>query len=62
MKKIEVDKYIIENALDGLRLAANILGSRSRETAADRQIEYSERMLKWVMEGQNEETRPKWIP
>ena len=62
MEKITVDKYVIENALDGLRLAANILESRKRETAADRQIEYGERLLKWILEGQIEDKRPKWIP
>jgi hypothetical protein len=52
MEKIEVSKYILENALDALRMAANTLKSRSRETAMDRQIEYSERLLKWVLNGQ----------
>jgi len=36
--------------------------SRKRETAADRQIEYGERLLKWILEGQIEDKRPKCIP
>jgi len=62
MKTIQVEGYIIKQALEGLRLAANILESRKRETAADRQIEYAERLLKWVLDGQVEEKRPSWIP
>lgn len=61
MKEITLPKYIIDNALDGLRLAANILDSRKRETAADRQIDFAERLLKWVEAGQIGEA-PKWIP
>lgn len=61
MKELKVPKYVIDNALDGLRLAANILDSRKRETAADRQIDFAERLLKWVEAGQVGEP-PKWIP
>lgn len=61
MIKVEVPKYILENALDALRMAANTLESRKRETAMDRQIEYSERLLKWALSDQKQEI-PKWIP
>jgi hypothetical protein len=61
MEEIKVNKYIIENALDAIRLAANTLESRKRLTAMDRQIEYSERLLKWVLDGQVGEP-PRWIP
>ncbi len=54
-------KYIFDNALDALRIAANILESRSRKTAADRQIEFAERALKWVKDGKKGD-HPKWIP
>jgi hypothetical protein len=62
-KQIEytVPKYIIENALDALRMAANTLDSRKRETAMDRQIEFSERLLKWVVNGGQGKV-PNWIP
>jgi hypothetical protein len=56
-----VPKYIIENALDALRMAANTLKSRKRETAMDRQIEFSERLLKWVVNGGQGKV-PNWIP
>ena len=52
MQYITVPKYIIEESQDALRLAANILESRKRLTAADRCIEYSERLLNWVLDGQ----------
>lgn len=61
MKRIEIDEYVLDNAIDAFRLAANILESRKRETAADRQIEFTERLLRWVKEGQNGEP-PRWIP
>lgn len=61
MKTLQVDEYIIKEAVDALRLAANILDSRKRKTAADRSIEYSERLLNWVLEGQIGE-RPGVIP
>lgn len=61
MKTVTVPLYIIEEAADALRLAANILESRKRETAADRSIEYSERLLNWVKEGQIGEP-PSVIP
>lgn len=60
MKKIEVERYIIENALDAIRMAANTLESRKRETAMDRQIEFSERLLQWVLNPAGD--RPQWIP
>lgn len=62
MKQVTVDLYIIQQAKHGLRIAANILESRKRETGADRQIEYAERLMTWIIDGQKEETRPKWIP
>lgn len=61
MEMITVPKYIIDNAHDAVRLAANILESRKRETAADRQIEFTERLLKWVEDGQVG-NHPRWIP
>lgn len=61
MKTIQVPEYVVENALDAIRMAANALDSRKRETAMDRQIEYSERLLRWVIDGQAGEP-PKWIP
>ncbi len=61
MEEITVHKYILENIQDALRLAANTLESRKRETAMDRQIEYSERLIKWVLNGKQGDV-PKWIP
>jgi len=61
MKTITVPQYIIEQAQNAIRLAANALGSRQRETAMDRQIEHSERLLKWVLDGQVGEP-PRYIP
>jgi hypothetical protein len=61
MKEITMPEYILDNAIDAIRIAANILESRTRETAADRQIEFSERLLKWVKEGKQGEP-PRWIP
>ena len=61
MLKKEVPVYILENALDAIRMAANTLESRERKTAMDRQIEYSERLLKWVLSDQTEEA-PRWVP
>lgn len=53
MKEIIIHEYILDNAIEAIRIAANILNSRGRETAADRQIEFTERLLKWVKEGKN---------
>lgn len=61
MEEIIVHKYILKNIQDAIRMAANTLESRSRETAMDRQIEYSERLLKWLLEGKQGDV-PKWIP
>lgn len=60
--KINVDKYILEECLDALRMTANTLKSRQRLTCMDRTIEYSERLLKWVLSNGKEEDRPKLIP
>lgn len=61
MKTIIVAEYIIKEACDALRMAANHLGSRKRLTAMDRSIEYSERLLKWVLDGQQGDP-PRVIP
>lgn len=61
MEEVLVPKYILENVADALRLSANILESRKRETAADRQIEYAERLINWINNGK-EGTPPSWIP
>lgn len=61
MEEIIVHKYILENIQDALRLAANTLESRKRETAMDRQIEYSERLINWVLNGKQGDV-PKWYP
>lgn len=61
MKTVTVPEYIIKEAKDALRMAANHLGSRMRVTAMDRSIEYSERLLTWVLEGQIGEP-PSVIP
>lgn len=51
MEEISVPKYILEIAANAIRMAANTLDSRSRETCMDREIDHSERLLKWVLEG-----------
>lgn len=51
-KTITIPKYIFDNCHDAIRLAANALESRKRETAMDRQIEFAERLIKWVEAGQ----------
>ena len=61
MKTVTVPLYVIDNAKEAIRIAANILDSRKRETAADRQIEYSERLLNWVLDGQKGQP-PKYLP
>lgn len=61
MEEITVHKYILENIQDALRMAANTLESRKRETAMDRQIEYSERLINWVLNGKQGDV-PKWYP
>ena len=60
MKEIQVPQYILEQVQEAIRLASNALGSRQKETAMDRQIEYSERLLKWVLEGKAGEP-PRYI-
>ena len=55
MKQVTIDLYIIKEAADALRMAANRLDSRKRLTAMDRSIEYSERLLNWVIDGQQGE-------
>lgn len=62
MEQITVDKYILKETAEAIRLAANILESRKRETAADRQIEFAERLLKWVLVDNQNGTPPSWIP
>lgn len=62
MKQILVDEYIIREMVDALRMAANHLESRERETAMDRSIEYAERLGKWVLSEQDETKRPRVIP
>jgi hypothetical protein len=61
MNEITIPEYILDNAIDAIRMAANALDSRKRETAMDRQIEYVERLLKWVKDGKIGNP-PKWIP
>ncbi len=61
MEEIIVHKYILENIKDAIRMAANTLESRSRETAMDRQIEYSERLLNWLLNGKIGDV-PRYIP
>ena len=60
MEEITVPRYILEDVANGIRLAANILDSRKRETAADRQIEFAERLLKWVLGGRIG-NHPNWL-
>jgi len=60
MENVTVPLYALKQIEDGLRLAANILESRSRETAADRQIEYSERLVKWCINQDGE--IPSYLP
>ena len=61
METITVPKYVIDEAIDAVRLAYRILESAKRETAADRQIEFTHRLLAWVKDGQIGEP-PRWIP
>lgn len=61
MEEIKVEKYILETIANALRLSANILNSRTRETASDREIDYAERLTKWVLGGKVGE-KPKIIP
>lgn len=61
MKTVTLPEYILDNAIESIRLAANALESRNRSTAMDRQIEYTERLLKWVKDGQVGDP-PTWIP
>lgn len=61
MDRICVHRYILENAQEAIRMAANTLESRNRETAMDRQIEFAERLLQWVKDGEKGEV-PSWIP
>ena len=61
METITIPKHVVEQSKEALRIAANILDSRGRETAADRQIEFAERLLYWVLDGQKSDM-PKWIP
>ena len=51
MEEILVNKWILENIANAIRMAANALESRKRETCMDREIDHSERLLKWVLEG-----------
>lgn len=61
MKEIPVYEYILKEMQNALRLSANILNSRERKTAADRQIEYAERLANWILEGKQGEP-PSIIP
>ena len=61
MKKIIVEEYILKNIQNALRLSANLLDSRKRETAADRQIEYAERLTDWLLSNKKGK-RPTVIP
>ncbi len=51
MEEISVPKYILVDIENSLRMAANIMDSRKRLTAADRSIEHSERLVKWILNG-----------
>lgn len=54
-------EHVLDNASDALRMAANVLESRNRETAMDRQIEYAERAVNWYKDGRKGK-HPNWIP
>jgi len=60
-EEVTMPKYVLDNVIDAIRLAVNILESRKRETAADRQIEFAERLLKWVANGK-QGNAPNWLP
>lgn len=61
MREVTMPKYVFDNMAEAIRLAANILESRGRKTAADRQIEFAERLVNWVKEGKVNQA-PSWIP
>ncbi len=61
MEEVSVPLYIIKEAKDALRMASNILESNKRLTCADRCIEYSGRLLEWVLNGKQGDP-PKYIP
>jgi hypothetical protein len=52
MKTITIPEYIFDNLAESIQLTCNIHACRKRETAYDRQVEYSERLTKWIKEGQ----------
>lgn len=49
MEELMIHKYEAEQIEDTLRIVANILGSRSKETCADRQVMSSIKMIKRVL-------------
>ena len=50
MKKLIIYEYQAKQIEDTLRIVANILGSRTKETSADRDIMQSIGMIKAVIE------------
>ncbi len=54
-------KHVIDQAYEAVRMAANVLDSRDRETAMDRQIEFAERLLSWAKQDYKGEC-PSWFP
>jgi hypothetical protein len=52
MKTVTIPEYIFDNLAESIRLTCNIYACRKRETAYDRHVEYSERLIKWIKEGQ----------
>ena len=59
--EIAVPEYVVKQIANAIRMAANTLNSRERTTAMDRQIEWSERLLKWLLDGKQGK-RPMPIP
>ena len=61
MEQITIPKHVFNQMVESIEMASRILESHKRESAADRQIEYTTRLIKWIEEGQQGDI-PKWLP